>query len=422
MDQPATKFPSVNLTKYVNVGGNEWRFCPVVFASNGRLKQDRVMVRGQEKNHPEGTYYIEWREDGTRRRQSVSKSAPDAHAAMQRTEQLLKNRVLGIEVVLQPEDVVGANRLTVAQACRTFLEETQQQRKSSTYDQYKVALSYFQQSCDARRPLVEIERKDLLNYMTYLRQVKKLSNRTIWTKLHVVMQLLKENNLTGIIGKKDRPRYVEAEPEVYSREEIDTFLAACDPFSRTLFEFFWMTGFREQELQTVTWKDIDFKEQVVRVTAKPRTGFIPKTWEEREVPIPDRLVESLNAHRDRLIELLKRQQATRATIPQWVFPNKSGGVERKFLRLCKTIAWRTKLNCGNCDNGKHLCLDKPCCDNWYLHKFRSTFATMHLQAGVDLRTVQAWMGHKDLASTMRYLKPARGKDVIDKVNTTFGAK
>jgi integrase len=28
-------------------------------------------------------------------------------------------------------------------------------------------------------------------------------------------------------------------------------------------------------------------------------------------------------------------------------------------------------------------------------------------AGVDLRTVQDWMGHTDLASTLRYLKPNR---------------
>ena len=48
-------------------------------------------------------------------------------------------------------------------------------------------------------------------------------------------------------------------------------------------------------------------------------------------------------------------------------------------------------------------------DDFFLHKFRATFATKHLQAGVDLRTVQMWLGHKDMESTMRYLKPARGK-------------
>ena len=41
----------------------------------------------------------------------------------------------------------------------------------------------------------------------------------------------------------------------------------------------------------VTWPDIDFGNHVVRVKAKPKLGFIPKDWEEREVPVPDRLVE-----------------------------------------------------------------------------------------------------------------------------------
>ncbi|MBZ5509358.1 MAG: tyrosine-type recombinase/integrase [Acidobacteriia bacterium] len=44
---------------------------------------------------------------------------------------------------------------------------------------------------------------------------------------------------------------------------------------------------------------------------------------------------------------------------------------------------------------------------------------MHLRAGVDLRTVQEWMGHKDLESTSRYLQPARGSQALALVNNTF---
>jgi site-specific recombinase XerD len=57
--------------------------------------------------------------------------------------------------------------------------------------------------------------------------------------------------------------------------------------------------------------------------------------------------------------------------------------------------------------------------DWWLHKFRATFATMHLWDGVDLRTVMNWMGHKNIASTMRYLKPNRGLAVRAKVESTF---
>jgi site-specific recombinase XerD len=54
-----------------------------------------------------------------------------------------------------------------------------------------------------------------------------------------------------------------------------------------------------------------------------------------------------------------------------------------------------------------------------LHKFRATFATRCLWAGVDLRTVQQWLGHSDMESTMRYLKPSRSQQVREKVNEIF---
>jgi site-specific recombinase XerD len=49
----------------------------------------------------------------------------------------------------------------------------------------------------------------------------------------------------------------------------------------------------------------------------------------------------------------------------------------------------------------------------------ATFATWALWNGVDLRTVQQWLGHSDMESTMRYLKPSRSQQVRDKVNEIF---
>ena len=50
-----------------------------------------------------------------------------------------------------------------------------------------------------------------------------------------------------------------------------------------------------------------------------------------------------------------------------------------------------------------------------LKTFRSTYGTRMLRFGFDVRTVQYWMGHKSLETTMRYLAPA--VNVQDQVDT-----
>jgi site-specific recombinase XerD len=75
------------------------------------------------------------------------------------------------------------------------------------------------------------------------------------------------------------------------------------------------------------------------------------------------------------------------------------------------------LNCGTCDGCKS---DLHECHHWWLHKFRSTYITKLLRGGVDLRTVMSLSGHSDLASVMRYLRPAEGHSLMAKVNAVFG--
>jgi integrase/recombinase XerD len=40
----------------------------------------------------------------------------------------------------------------------------------------------------------------------------------------------------------------------------------------------------------------------------------------------------------------------------------------------------------------------------------------NLRHGVDIRTLQTWMGHRDIKSTMVYLKGVQSKDALAKVN------
>jgi integrase/recombinase XerD len=129
--------PKINLSKYVNIGGHQWRFCKVAVSANGRIKPDCVIVAGKPEIHREGAYYIEWYEKGKRQRRSVGKNASEAHAKQQRHMQVLRNEALGIEVVREKEEPDGT---TIADSCAAFLGEVRERSRRKTHQQYSVAL------------------------------------------------------------------------------------------------------------------------------------------------------------------------------------------------------------------------------------------------------------------------------------------
>ena len=376
----------VNLTKRVRTSKG-LRYCPVVLSANGRVKPDAVLVNGKQETHTEGAYYLEWSEGPKRVRLSVGKDAADASARRLRKEAEL-NAVNNGATIL-PES--GNGHRSLAASVADYLEETKLTKKPKTYAAYSTALAYFAESCH-RLNLEEIDRKDLLKFHAFLRDEKEQAPRSCWNKFANVMSFLKAQGIRGLVGKNDWPRFTEEEPEIYEKEDLDKLFAKCDPEESLWYEFFLMTGMREQEVMYTYWSDINLNASTVRVSHKPDRGWTPKAYKEREIPIPTKLVKSLKAWK------AKSDKSCNL-----VFPTAGCNPKLNFLDDLKAVAERAKL-------------DK---ENFWLHKFRATLATRCLWAGVDLRTVQQWLGHSDMESTMRYLKPSRSQHVRDKVNEIF---
>ena len=103
----------VNLTKRIQTMQG-WRYCPVALSANGRVKPDVVLINGEEEKHPEGAYYLEWREGAKRVRLSVGKDPPGCGCAAtaqgsrtQRAQPRCSRHPITIEQ--RPSGTVGCN-------------------------------------------------------------------------------------------------------------------------------------------------------------------------------------------------------------------------------------------------------------------------------------------------------------------------
>jgi integrase/recombinase XerD len=394
----------VNILKYVKVA-DKWRFAPAQ-TQNNKLKMDWVLVDGQPERHSEGTYYLEWYDNGTRRRQSVKDAVEVLEQARRKAIELEAGKA-GMEIAETEE----GSRIRVRDAVAAYLKEIEPpQREPKTYTAYKYCLQLFAEHC-SKTYLQDVVREDLLAFIRKLYDMG-CGPRTAYNRAAIVAQLLKAHGIVGLLHKRDWPKFVDPMRPIYEPEELRALFAACTEGERVLFLFYLLTGMRDKEVRYCSWRDVDFRSRVVRVTAKPQWGFKPKNKEEREIPVPASLIAELTAHKER--------QNGSKNPRNLVFPTGNGEPDKKHEWKLKRIAYRAGLNCGGClSRHGNKCTEGEYCSNWFLHKFRHTFATRNLQDHVcDIRTLQLWLGHNDLASTMVYLKAVRSKDITARIDAS----
>jgi integrase/recombinase XerD len=393
----------VNLIKKIKAGST-WRFAPVVPEPNGRLK-DKVRINGAVETHTEGAYYIEWRERGKRCRVSVAREDAVAEARKKAVElQAIRDGLIASPEPVVEEAVV---QTPIGDAIDAYLRYVKMQRKSRTFLTYRYTLDVLLRASYRKKYVEDATRQDAIDFMTYCYE-QGLGSRTVYDKVVTVLQLFKKHGRSGLMEKGDWPKYVDAIRPMYEPEELTAMFAVATEDESDLLKFILGSGLRDQEHRTVEYVDLDFRHDLARVTAKPKWDFTPKNWEERVVPLPHGLMERMK----------RRMERKKARPHDLVFGNTKGRPDSELDMVVKRVAQRAGLNCGHCvtEHG-NKCAEGPHCQNFFLHKFRHTFATNHLRDGVDIRTVQAWMGHRDIKSTMVYLKGIRSKDAAHKVNS-----
>ena len=206
-------------------------------------------------------------------------------------------------------------------------------------------------------------------------------------------------------------------PAAESSEDIrflepDEVLALADsaidgPYraiDRALYVTAAMTGLRQGELIALRWRDVDWRAARIRVRQNYVLGEFgtPKSKRStRSVPMADAVAGEL----DRLFQVSRRRADDDLVFgdPPSGQPLDKAAILRRYKRAL-TVA--------------HL---EP---SHRFHDLRHTFGTRMAAAGVPMRTLQEWMGHRDIETTQRYADyapSAREAELVAAFGTTEAA-
>lgn len=364
-----------------------WRRYPAVIGKNGRVKPGFVIVDGKERKYPEGRYQLRTYVGSKMINRDAGENAAAALTAQTKTEHLLQAKAAAKEAGVKIEEVPG--RLSLALELNRFVQAAEDRGSNSAAAVYRTAVDEFLKII-GKTFADEITPEDVLLHQRGLRK-RKCEPRTIANRHASVTAFLRFCKLDAKTLAPAKPKYEKTVPEVYSTEELKAFFASIkDEHLYLIFETLLKCGLREQEAVYLTWDNIEFATGTLKVRSKPEFNFKIKDKEERNIPIPADLLESLKAYRE------KHPKGRLVTGTASDKPN------RKLLRTLKRLVKAAGLNCDHCAS----CTARKECERWWLHKFRATCITRLLQSGMDLRTVMKFSGHSDLESVMRYLSPA----------------
>ena len=360
----------------------------------------RPVVGGKRKwveanpkvKYPEGTvFYLRWLPRGAANYSvRALKSLHSYRAAMREC------------VAFEPEEETApspkAQPRTLDELRTSFLHDKRTTRKKDgtpldpeTIRSYELVTRSFIDTIKRTLPS-QITKQDMRDWINALRE--RVEHRTVCNLYILVACYLKFCGIDHktILPQSERPSPVAHPPAVYTPDEMTKFFFnVVDERDSIAFEFLLKTGARKNEMAYCDWENNLNLGPVPTVKFFTREDFRVKTGKYREVPLEKELAARLRAWR-------KRNPDT-----YLVFPRKDGKPEDNFLRNAKEVAERAGM-----DRTKVK-----------LNKFRDTFATWHLRKGVDIRTVQAWLGHASIEMTQKYLAPQEGAAAQNQMNTTF---
>jgi site-specific recombinase XerD len=176
-----------------------------------------------------------------------------------------------------------------------------------------------------------------------------------------------------------RIRPVRTLPDVLTRDEVHRLVGAVrTPHNRAYFWTLYSLGLRLNEGLHLQVSDIDGARRLVHV----HRG---KGSRDRYVPLPPRT-----------LGILREYWATHRN-PCWIFP--AVGRDQRAAATADSPMVRSSVQGALRRVVRQIGLKK----HVHIHTLRHCYATHLLEAGVSLRLIQTYLGHRSLTTTMLYL-------------------
>jgi hypothetical protein len=244
-----TKRHPVNLKQYRKLNG-KWQFVPVARDANGDPDPRLILLNGHSVNSKGGTFYLDYKENGTRRQTAVGTTAREAREAWRTKLALLTGQ---IEPDPETDGAPNAGQ-TIDEAIASFLTEVEATKGIRTFRQYRAELEWFRRNC-RKRYVAELDRSDAMRLFVVGRKEivdgKPLNQKTINRRVIIMLNAMRSQSAVIEMKKGDWPKTIDKKIEIYQPEELKAFFAACNPDERLIFQVFLCTGFREREVATL---------------------------------------------------------------------------------------------------------------------------------------------------------------------------
>lgn len=235
----------------------------------------------------------------------------------------------------------------------------------------------------------ELSEEEVRSYLLYLKEEKQVSSSAFTIALSG-LKFLYQHTLKRewTVLEMSKPKREKKLPVVLSQQEVRQVLRNVRLWHyRVCLSTIYACGLRLSEGVNLQVKQIDRSRMVLHIWAA-------KGGKERYVPLPDSTLKMLSAywvsHRH----------------PRWLFP--SGGRMETSAKAMSGSSVQKVFKASL----KQSAINKAAT----VHSLRHSYATHLLESGVNLRTIQSYLGHSSLATTALYLHLTRGTEAIARQN------